>query len=467
MEIPPRDALIDIEWLERTHAAHGMAVLGPMLRRGSEVYGGAVTAIADAALSPPAPTRGLPWTDRSEVRYALAHKLLAGCWSPAQGGPRRYRQEHPEYVAASVSREFRARVWESQRATRGIEPAPEPTLPTLADLRLPDVLAWASLAHTKGIWGCEVSPDGTLVASVSRDGSIALWDVTSGLLVARVHTRESDRPRHEVLSAEQLREVRHCGFTPDGRRLIAWHTDGRVTVWRVPGMTALFEIPARMSWPPYRWRQFAISPDSAWLAVANGRSAVDLWDLEQQRHVDTVVLDPEHSVRVCALAFISERQLRVVGHERSSILTVDVMARHIVTTQPWPRKEVYDRILLTADGRYLVAKTWNTKIDVWELEPPRLVASVPVNVSGQALALSADGTRGASYSFDPGGLQVWSLPNLQEIGRCDLQYLGAWDVSCTLAFTHDGRSIIAAGWDGVLRRVELSKLSAAAAHEHP
>jgi hypothetical protein len=49
----------------------------------------------------------------------------------------------------------------------------------------------------------------------------------------------------------------------------------------------------------------------------------------------------------------------------------------------------------------------------------------------------------------------WSLPDLVEVQRWDLRDLGAWDISCALAFTPDGQRMIAAGWDGVLRRLVL------------
>ena len=98
---------------------------------------------------------------------------------------------------------------------------------------------------------------------------------------------------------------------------------------------------------------------------------------------------------------------------------------------------------------------------MWEFDPFGLVSSVPVEPLGQALALSVDGARVAAYSFDPPGLHVWSLPTLRPIGSCNLQELGVWDGSCALVFTPDARGVIAAGWDGVLRRVQLSTLPGA------
>jgi hypothetical protein len=75
---------------------------------------------------------------------------------------------------------------------------------------------------------------------------------------------------------------------------------------------------------------------------------------------------------------------------------------------------------------------------------------------GRALAVSADGTRAATFGGEPWStLRVWSLPNLTAVASWNLLELGCWDVSCALAFTPDAASVIAAGWDGVLRRIRI------------
>jgi hypothetical protein len=52
-------------------------------------------------------------------------------------------------------------------------------------------------------------------------------------------------------------------------------------------------------------------------------------------------------------------------------------------------------------------------------------------------------------------IRLWSLPDLQEIYDWDPFDFGSRDIACALAFTADGRHLIAAGWDGVLRRIAL------------
>jgi hypothetical protein len=86
--------------------------------------------------------------------------------------------------------------------------------------------------------------------------------------------------------------------------------------------------------------------------------------------------------------------------------------------------------------------------------------------SGQALAVSLDGTLAATSGPETPGaqqmtylpdevLRLWSLPDLREIQCWKLQDFGCRDISCALAFAPDGQRLVVAGWEGVLRSVVL------------
>jgi WD40 repeat protein len=110
-------------------------------------------------------------------------------------------------------------------------PPCEPPLPDLHHLRLIEPLDRAWAAHTDGIWGCEVSKDGKYVASASRDGDVAVWDMERGTLVARGVTGEP--------------EIRDCAITSDAERVVSVDATGRITVWDLRTMTvvAAFDAP--------------------------------------------------------------------------------------------------------------------------------------------------------------------------------------------------------------------------------
>ena len=227
MDLPSRESLLDIDWLEREHAEHGTKGLAMCLRRGAERYGGAVTAVADALGSYDA--HGVvQLRDSTELRHFLTHRLRGGSWSTAPEGPRGYqRKASLTYQIAALEPAQRDVVW-AKAQSKGHVPAPTPPLPSLSGLQLLPSMEAAWIGHEAGIWGCDVSLDGRHVVSASRDRSLAVWDMAADRLLSRANTDHG--------------EVQDCLFTPDGTRIISVHDDGRVVVWAMESMQPAFTI---------------------------------------------------------------------------------------------------------------------------------------------------------------------------------------------------------------------------------
>jgi WD40 repeat protein len=73
------------------------------------------------------------------------------------------------------------------------------------------------LGHSAMVWAMEFTPDGTRLASASRDMTVKLWDTASG---------------QEVLTLRGFpSEVCGITFSPDGRRLVTTDLGGSVRLW--------------------------------------------------------------------------------------------------------------------------------------------------------------------------------------------------------------------------------------------
>lgn len=70
--------------------------------------------------------------------------------------------------------------------------------------------------HRETVWRLSVSPDGTMLASASWDGTVRLWDLESRRLL---HTLEFTEP------------VSAVAFSPDGERLVVGCDDARVYIY--------------------------------------------------------------------------------------------------------------------------------------------------------------------------------------------------------------------------------------------
>ncbi|UUZ56974.1 WD40 repeat domain-containing protein [Massilia sp. H-1] len=119
--------------------------------------------------------------------------------------------------------------------------------------------------HTGIIGALAFSPDGTLLASGSKDHSVRLWDSTSGKLLFQLDGHKD--------------EVGAAAFSPDGKLLASGADDDTVKLWDPASGKLLATLPGYRGWV----RALAFSRDGKILAAANYNQEVALWDVAAQK----------------------------------------------------------------------------------------------------------------------------------------------------------------------------------------
>jgi WD40 repeat protein len=333
-------------------------------------------------------------------------------------------------------------------------------------------MAWVNPHY--GIWGCGVSPDGRYVVTASRGreydgGYLIVWNAEHGTKTAAVF---------------ESSEFRDCVVTRDGRHVISQDNLGTVGVRALPALAleaTIEHLPAERGrdyeatrrshatrGSANRWRRVAVSADGERLAVASLQT-VRIFTLEPFAIDGTVDGLSGLSHGILALDFIDADRLMIVGRgEPMPVLVWDVNLRRMVDRRELevPPIDGISRAVIAVDKQLMVA-AGDTATVVWRLDQSSPVAMIASGITGQALAVSADGTLAAtsgSVVNDPErgqGLKdqlvrLWSLPVLREIASWNLTNLGCRDIVTGLAFSPDNRHLVLVGWEGVVRRLAIT-----------
>jgi WD40 repeat protein len=79
-------------------------------------------------------------------------------------------------------------------------------------------------AHSTGVIGCQISPDGKRIATVSADNAVKVWDTGSGAELRSWTIRGQDRGKFIVSVA----------FSPDGKQLAIGNANTTVFILALP-----------------------------------------------------------------------------------------------------------------------------------------------------------------------------------------------------------------------------------------
>jgi WD40 repeat protein len=294
--------------------------------------------------------------------------------------------------------------------------------------------------HTAPVNAVAFSPDGKLLATVSDDKTLRLWDVTG--------------KKPQTVLRGQTEKLNALAFSPDGRLLATgsdvWeeeHSPGEVTLWDVTSR----RVVASLARHARSVNAVTFSPDGKLLATVSDYDTVRLWDVAgYPRNVGGrggARLQPVLAESRCVAFSPDSRRVAAIDAGRTVIW--DVHTREgIMSLGGGGFSEAF-----SPDGRLLAASDWNSHVQLWDLAAKHVVATLRGHQGNVAsLAFSPDGRTLATGGQDS-TVRLWDVPSALAhavaLPRATLR--GHGDEVWSVTFSRDGKLLASGSSDGTAK----------------
>ena len=288
-----------------------------------------------------------------------------------------------------------------------------------------------SLAHAERVTAATLRADGRVALTGCADGSLRMWDVQSGRVIAALPPHDS-KVSSVALSADGLRAlsgddsgiVHVCDvesascmhtFGLESRALVALSADGTMAVatslstalqaWELPSGNCSAAVNDRDT----TW-SLAVSADGR-RAVTGRERSMQVWEPATAQRVRSL---GSAATSVMAVALSADGRQALAGESDGTLKLWDLRSGDCLQTLEGPGGiEPITSVALSGDARLALTQRRNdTGARLWELSSGRCLRSFgdgPVAGSGSGLTLSADGKVALSSGRSERNVNVWAL----------------------------------------------------------
>jgi WD40 repeat protein len=286
-------------------------------------------------------------------------------------------------------------------------------------------MVFALRGHTDRVTCVAYSPDGTILASTSKDGTIRLW-------------KTKVVPGRRVIACPP-HPLRSMSMAADGRTVATATTDQAIEVWDLAtgNKTEVFFVPGMGS-----VNQIRYSPDGRFLAAATSNGGVYFLDGRTGNLLRTLM--KPHSEEACTLAFVPDGSLLAVRDRVIGIILYDPVTgkQQFSLNDKEDHRNAHGAMAIAFDGQSLFSAN-QTILERWSLESGNLVASFEKHRDWiTCVAISPDGKTVAT-----GGHDHWVILWDAKTGRPNHVLLGHKHRVNSVTFSPDGRTL-ASGSNG-------------------
>jgi WD40 repeat protein len=279
--------------------------------------------------------------------------------------------------------------------------------------------------HRNSVTACAWHPHGNALLSASTDGTLKVWDATTGRDLLCLMGHEGS--------------VTCCAWSPDGSRLLSGSWDETLKLWDAITGKELLTLSGHTSGV----RCCAWSPDSSRLISGSDDNALKLWDAATGNEL---LCFPAHErfVRYCAWSKNGARLLS--GSADNSIKIWDSITGKLLNSFS-DHVSLINCYAWSPDGSQILVGCDDGTLKIWNASTGKeLLKFSGHSHSVRCCAWSPDGSKLISGSFDH-TLRLWDATT----GKALLSLSGHDDWVMCCAWSPDGSNLLSGSTDNTLK----------------
>ncbi|KAL0954030.1 hypothetical protein HGRIS_005184 [Hohenbuehelia grisea] len=311
-------------------------------------------------------------------------------------------------------------------------------------------LVWTKPGHASTVTSIAFSPklEDARIASGSDDGTIRLWNLTTGKQLAIFKIKGHKN------------KIKSVAFSPDGTRIASGSDDGTIRIWDAKDdseTTVGHQVGEPLKWPDHNSEveSVAFSPDGTRIASVSN-AVVYIWDVNQGQGGEPLepLILPVTATSVAFLpTFPSITALTVadeiidISWDVTDVTDVTTSVRPIRLVEPVGYRNKSSLIAVSPDGKRIASVSQDQPLTIWDTTTgEQLVATDDNAVNPTSLSFSSDGTRIASASKDC-MIRVWDATTAKLLKK----FQGHEMEATTIAFSPDDKYIASGSVDASIR----------------